>query len=44
MRNGHILYNFQRIDIPIYIDQLDVNYVRETVMTSKFVTEVMGSI
>ena len=27
-----------------YIDQLDVNYVRETVMTSKFVTEVMGSI
>lgn len=29
MRNGHILYNFQRIDIPIHIDQLDVNFVRE---------------
>lgn len=40
MRNGHTLYNFQRIDIPIYIDQLDVNFVRERerVMTSEFVT------
>lgn len=40
MRNGHILYSFQRIDIPIHTDQLDVNFVREreTVMTSKFVT------
>ena len=31
VRNGQILYVFQRIDVPVYIDQLDVRYVRKRV-------------